>query len=186
MITLWILLMLTAVCFVGGIVGLLYVAPDIKKRLFPPETQVRRVQGNWGELPVVKITGDEEEGRYVETRRIMYTDGDKALEVRLLINGVVVESRRMTKYDEATAYHDSLVARNGLNPNAGAAPAWHAVGRVRVLEAGGMSSEEAIEQARKDLEPPVVRVDDHLKQIPPRIQIEDGRRDRDRGGTPYD
>jgi hypothetical protein len=49
-----------------------------------------------------------------------------------------------------------------------------------------MSSEEAIEQARKDLEPPVVRVDDHLKQIPPRIQIEDGRRDRDRGGTPYD
>lgn len=137
-----------AITVVGFFFGpMLY---GVSRRLVPP--QERRWTSNWGRLPVVKFTGNRDEKRYVETRRLhSLHDKNTMFEVRLYVNDLVVESRQIKEYGEAIQFHDTMVSRNGPDPNIGAAPVWHQLGRSRALTQIGMGEEEARARASQDL-----------------------------------
>lgn len=108
--------------------GTYYMIPTVKhmgKKRAATIGERKPFSPDWGRLPVVKRTGSDEEGRLVETRRIVI--GNDRYETRLIIDGHVTESRRFQDIDGqngAEFYHDKLVAKNGADPNSGAAPDW--------------------------------------------------------------
>jgi hypothetical protein len=151
-LAMWLIIVVVPAAFVWFAFGPMLIAKG-KKRAREVDKTPRNALGiDWGALPVVKITGDHNEARHVETRRIVSpTTGQDALEVRLYVGSECVESRRFAHEDfgKAIGFHDSLVNRNGANPNHGAAPEWHSIGRVRVLKELGIPEPER--QAQEDL-----------------------------------